>query len=102
MRRTEVAEDWRMVQLFLSPRQPAVFEVEMNLENSNVRCTCPTFKGRTTCRHTKFVSACMDNHDGFYPLMVAATAPTDGMNEAMESPEKFRDFVLKYAKVEVL
>jgi hypothetical protein len=44
----------------------------------------------------------MDNHDGFYPLMVAATAPTDGMNEAMESPEKFRDFVLKYAKVEVL
>lgn len=97
-----MAEDWRTIQLFLSTRQPAIFEVEINLESSRARCNCPTFKGRKACRHSKFVLARMDSNDGHYPLMIHETAAAEDITDIMSSPESFREFVVKYGKVEVL
>lgn len=101
MRRTSV-NDWRTVQLFLSPRQPAVFEVEMNLEDATARCNCPTYKGRSVCRHTKFVVARLESNNGHYPLMVHENSQADDLTSVMTTGKKFRDFVVKYGRIEVL
>lgn len=97
-----MSAEWRILQVFLSPRQPAIYEVELNLDSQEVRCTCPTYKGRQTCRHLKFVKARMDGNDGNYPLMVAEKAESENIEEVMSTPDKFREFVVKYGKVEVL
>lgn len=97
-----MAEDWRTIQMFLSPRQPAIYEVELNLDSSKARCNCPTFKGRRVCRHTKFVVARMEGNDGHYPLLIHERAEKEDISEVMSDPEAFRDFVVKYGKVEVL
>lgn len=97
-----MAEDWRTVQLFLSTRQPAVYEVQIDLNNSAARCNCPTYKGRKACRHTKFVTARMNNNDGHYPLLIQETAASEDLTDVMSTPESFREFVVKYGRVEVL
>ena len=97
-----MAQGWRTIQLFLSPRQPAIYEVEIDLDSSSARCTCPTYKGRKTCRHTKFVSARMDSNSGHYPLYIHEKAASEDLSEVMSTPETFREFVIKYGKVEVL
>lgn len=97
-----MAAEWRTIQLFLSTRQPAIFEVEINLDDSDARCNCPTFKGRSACRHTKFVTARMDRNDGHYPLLIHENAANADISDVMTSAKSFREFVVKYGKVEVL
>lgn len=94
--------DWRTVQLFLSPRQPAIYEVQINLDEEGIRCTCPTYKGKKTCRHSKFVHARMESNEGHYPLMVREEAEGEDISEVMATSESFRQFVVKYGKIEVL
>lgn len=94
--------DWRTIQMFLSPRQPAIYEVEINLDAPDARCSCPTFKGRKTCRHTKFVMARMDSHGGNYPLLVHEDAEKSDISQVMSTPDSFRQFVVRYGKIEVL
>lgn len=97
-----MATDWRTLQVFLSPRQPAIYEVEMDLDTQTIRCTCPTFKGRKACRHTKFVSARMEGNNGNYPMLVHERAEAEDIKDVMSSSDKFREFVVKYGRVEVL
>ena len=101
MGRTDMA-DWRTVQLFLSSKQPAVYEVQIDLEYHDSKCTCPTFKARKLCRHTKFVDARIESNDGQYPLMVHERAEDENIDEVTSTPEEFRKFVVKYGKIEVL
>lgn len=100
--RSDMASDWRTVQLFLSQRQPAIYEVEINLDGPGARCTCPSYKGRRSCRHTKFVADKMQDNGGHYPLLVRESAEEEDISSVMSSPEAFRDFVVRYGKVEVL
>jgi hypothetical protein len=44
----------------------------------------------------------MAENDGNYAILVPDDVPEDVADKASESPEAFRDFVLKYARVEVL
>jgi hypothetical protein len=44
----------------------------------------------------------MAENDGNYAILVPDNVPEDIAQQAQESPEKFREFVLKYARVEVL
>lgn len=92
--------EWRTVQFFLSAR--GVFEVEIDLESDSVRCTCPGFEARSSCKHTrKVVSRARDN-GGVYPLQVSSRATNNETKDANESTEAFRDFVVKYGKIEVI
>lgn len=94
--------DWRTLQVFLSPRQPAIYEVDLDLDSQETRCSCPTFKGRKTCRHVKFVHARMEGNGGHYPLLVSEKAENENISEVMSDPGAFRDFIVKYGRVEVL
>lgn len=92
--------DWRTVQLFLSVR--GVFEVEVDLATSDVRCNCPSFTTRSSCRHANLVEVRMDENGGTYPLKVSSKAPAGEATRARDSAKEFRDFVVKYGKVEVV
>ena len=93
----------RLLQLFLSPTMspgPGIYEVSLTPEH-NFLCTCPGYKGRSTCKHTKLVEARVSNNRGTYPLELSTKATKEEADRAKDSPEAFRDFVIKYGKIEV-
>lgn len=96
-------EHKRLLQVFLSPTAtpgPSIFEVSSN-EEGDLYCTCAGYKGRTTCKHTRFVKARIDSNKGSYPLEISKSATDEDTEKAKESPEAFRDFVIRFAKIEV-
>ncbi len=92
--------DWRTVQMFLSSR--GIFEVEIDLESDNVKCTCPGFQARNVCKHSRLVVSKARTNGGIYPLQVSSKATVSETNRANMSSESFRDFVIKYGKIEVI
>jgi hypothetical protein len=93
----------RLVQVFLSQAQtpgPGIYEVSTD-NDGNLSCTCPGFKGRKTCKHIKYVQAKIDNNNGSYPLEISSRATEEEAMEAKTSAEAFRDFIIKYGKIEV-
>lgn len=92
---------WRTVQMFVE--ESGVFEVEVDSESKNkVRCTCGPFKNSSRCKHSKFVKAAMDDNNGHYTIQVPVEIDDIEAMVAMESAEAFREFIIKYAKVETL
>ena len=102
MKGSKMDSDWRTVQLFISAQAAGVFEVEVDTETKRTRCNCPTWKKAALCKHTKFVSNKMLMNKGHYSIMVPDEISEQTVLDASKSPEKFREFVLKYAKIEVL
>lgn len=101
MKETTVSkEEWRTVQFFLSAR--GVFEVEIDLESDGVRCTCPGFQSRNVCKHSRIVVKKADENRGVYPLQISAKASANETKHATDSNESFREFVVKYGKIEVI
>jgi len=93
----------RLVQVFLSQTQtpgPGIYEVSTD-ENAVLYCTCPGYKGRKTCKHTKYVQAKIDNNNGSYPLEISNRATEEEAQEAKLSNDAFRKFIIKYGKIEV-
>jgi hypothetical protein len=97
---TMAKADWRTVQFFLSAR--GVFEVEIDLESDEVRCNCPGYEARGACKHSRFVVSKAKENDGVYPLKVSSRASDDETKTANNSTELFREFVVKYGKIEVI
>lgn len=97
-------DNFRVIQFFLTPSTsngPSIFEVSANSTTDKLKCTCPGFQGRSTCKHTKFVQARIDNNMGTYPLEVSTRATREDAKKATESNEAFREFLLKFGKIEV-
>ena len=92
----------RLVQVFLSPvpTSPNIYEVSSSTEGE-LFCTCPQYKGKTTCKHTRFVKARIDANNGSYPLEISNRATDEDAERARQSPEAFREFVINFAKIEV-
>lgn len=93
-------EQWRTVQVFLSPT--GVYEVQLRPNDTKAQCSCPSFKMRNNCKHTTFVQTRMAENDGQYAILVPDDVPEEIQARANESAETFRNFILKYARVEVL
>ncbi|CAB4174440.1 hypothetical protein UFOVP965_43 [uncultured Caudovirales phage] len=95
----------RLIQVFLSQSQtpgPGIFEVCADYEDvERLDCTCPGFKSRKTCKHTSFVQARIDSNSGTYPLEISSRATPEDALKARESNEAFRDFVIRFGKIEV-
>lgn len=93
--------DWRTVQLFLS--EDGVHEVQLDLEdNRNQRCTCKKFQSFKRCRHTKWVEEAIVEAGGHFSVQIYTDVADEEAAEAFDSPDKFREFVIKYGRVEVI
>ena len=93
----------KLIQVFLSQTQtpgPGIYEVSVDGEEV-LHCTCPGYRGRGTCKHTKFVSSRIKNNDGNYPLEISSKATIEEAEKAKESNDNFREFILKFGKIEV-
>jgi hypothetical protein len=99
----DLMEDAMLFQIFLSPAGtpgPGIFEVSL-LKNKSFVCTCPGFAGRKVCKHTKLVEARVQQNKGTYPLELSERCNKEDMERAMDSPESFRQHIIKYGKIEV-
>ena len=94
--------DWRTVQLFISAQAAGIFEVEVDTETKKTRCNCPVWRKTASCKHCSFVQNKMRYNNGHYSILVPHEISEDLAAEASDDPKKFRDFVVKYAKVEVI
>ncbi len=96
--------EYNLIQVFLSQKStnpgPGIFEVSGD-DEQNLRCTCPGFSIKGTCKHTKYVSIAISENDGVYPIEVSTKASMEETAQARETPEKFREFLLKYGKIKV-
>jgi hypothetical protein len=99
-----VNEDLKLIQVFLTQGNvpgPSVYEVSQDSNNKLV-CTCPGFRGRMTCKHVKFVYARIESNNGTYPLEITYRATSEDAEKAQTSNKEFREFVLKFGKIEVV
>jgi hypothetical protein len=94
----------KLIQVFLTQGSvpgPSVYEVSQTNDNTLV-CTCPGYRGRGSCKHVKFVRARIEENDGVYPLEITYKATLEDATKAKQSNKDFRDFVLKFGKIEVV
>jgi hypothetical protein len=96
-------ENWRTVQIFLEPTTFKIYEVELGKESSNnIRCNCNIFSSNKSCKHTRFVQNHMKKNGGHYSVQIPQEIPDEEVTAAMESAESFRNFIINYAKIEVI
>lgn len=93
--------EWRTVQLFLD--DDGVAEVELDADNSaKMRCTCKAFSVSARCKHTKYVRKHLEANSGHYSILIPEDIDDEIALSAMEDPSAFRDFIIRYGKVEVI
>lgn len=93
--------EWRTVQLFLS--EDGVHEVELDIQdNRRMRCSCSRFSKFNKCKHIKWIDNKIIEHGGHYNIQVPSQVDEMEAVFAFDSAESFREFVVKYAKIEVL
>lgn len=101
MKGPSMSSPWRTVQQFISEQAIGVFDVDVNTDTKETRCNCPVWVKRGSCKHVQFVNFRI-RHTGHYSILVPNEIPEEMALEANEDPDKFREFVVKYAKIEVL
>ena len=93
--------EWRTIQLFLG--NDGVSEVFVAEEDSTkVRCSCEMFNKKARCKHSEWVRNRMDNNGGVFNMRVPDTINDEETMDALNDPYLFRNFVIKYGKVQVL
>lgn len=99
MRETKM-DEWQITQLFLS--DTGVHEVYINLDNKKLKCNCEGFLERKNCKHARFVTLRMKENNGIYPVEISNRASRADSAFASLDPKMFRDFLLKYGKIEII
>ena len=93
--------EWRTIQLFLEDY--GVVETEMDYYNrKKIRCNCKDFSSVAKCKHVTFVRVELDKNHGAYSIKVPDHVDDDVAYDALENPEAFRSFIIKYGKILVL
>jgi hypothetical protein len=104
MREFQMTDAFRLMQVFLPQNNvpgPGIYEVSVGDED-DFNCTCPGFSSRARCKHVAFVKARIETNNGTYPLEISSRATTDDAAKAQKSSKDFREFIIKFGKVEVL
>ncbi len=94
-------DGWRLIQVFISPRY-AVFEVEMHMTDNRLRCTCPGWQRRKSCKHTEYITEHTDPSLATYATTLWRQPSVEETDSAVKSPESYRQFILTFGKIEVL
>lgn len=101
MKEVEMDIEWRTVQIFID--ENGVYEVELDYENSRkIRCNCPTFRSSAKCKHQKWVRNLVDENGGHYSIQIPVDVDEDEALSKLSTAEGFREFIIKYGKVEVI
>lgn len=101
MKDVVMAEEWRTVQLFIS--ENGVCEVQVDSNNvKSVKCNCKGSMTAGRCAHIKHVRKIMDENNGNYTISVPEGIDDADAIAAMADATAFRNFVIKYGKVETL
>ena len=93
----------RLVQVFLSNTKtpgPGIYEVSVDKEDV-LHCNCPGFMSRSKCKHVNFVNNRIESNNGSYPLEISSKATQEDASHAQESNKAFREFVVKFGRIEV-
>ncbi len=104
MREFQMTDDFRLMQVFLPQSNVpglGVYEVSVG-DSDNFNCTCPGFSSRARCKHVNFVKARIETNNGTYPLEISSRATPDDADKAQKSSKNFREFIIRFGKVEVL
>jgi hypothetical protein len=104
MKENKVSNDLKLVQVFLPQANvagPGIYEVSVGDPNE-FYCTCPGFVSRMKCKHINFVKARIETNNGNYPLEISSRATPEDAERAKESNREFREFIIKFGKVEVI
>lgn len=91
---------WQITQLFLS--ETGVHEVYVHMDSKKLKCNCEGFIARSNCKHARFVADRIKSNHGTYPVEVSNKAPHSEGAMASLDPELFRDFLIKYGKIQVI
>lgn len=100
MKAANVNDVWQVSQIFLS--DTGVHEVSINLKTSKVRCNCAGYIARSSCKHTRIVNHRMERNGGIYPIEVSSKASRADTSLASKDPLTFRNFLVKYGRIEVV
>jgi hypothetical protein len=93
--------EWRTAQFFLE--EDGTCEVEIDLDShKKFRCTCLAFSKSARCKHTIWVKETMEKNEGRFQIQIPVDMDDDAAFEAMSTAEGFREFILKYGKIEVI
>lgn len=102
MKGNTVDIDWRTVKLFLD-EEFGVSEVAIaDSDSRKVKCTCLQFNKGGKCKHTIWVRDWMVTHGGVFSIKIPQEVDPEAELEAFSDLDSFRDFVIKYGKVEVI
>lgn len=101
MKENTMTHDWRTVQLFIGDNGISEVEVD-SLNSKNVRCTCTGSAATGRCPHVKYVKNTMLKNDGHYTVSIPVELDEEEVEIAMKTAESFREFIIRYGKVEVL
>lgn len=87
----------KTVQFFISLQGIAEVTVD---DKAKFYCNCDGFKARKRCKHTAWCE--MEVKRGTFPIQVEKYTPQAEIEKAKESPEAFRELLIKYGKIEVI
>jgi len=94
----------RLIQVFLTQQEgspgPNIFEVSAD-KKRNLECNCPGFVVKQVCKHVKLVSGRIELNNGIYPFEFSDKVTSSQITSAMKTEQTFREFIIKYGKVEV-
>lgn len=106
MKETPMVDDLRLVQVFLphvATAGPGIYEVSYGETSNKYHCTCPGFTSRSNCKHVSFVKdRVLENNGQGYPLEISSRATAEDAEKARRSNKDFREFIIKFGKVEVI
>ena len=93
--------DWFTIQMFLL--DDGVCEVLGHTDDyRKMRCTCSSYTPIGKCKHVKFSRKKMEETEGVLHLTIPPSVTDDEADSIMRTSESFREFVIKYGKVEYL
>lgn len=94
----------RLIQVFITHKSnnpgPGIFEVSTDPDR-NLSCNCPGFIVKSNCKHVALVESRISANDGKYPFDFSNKVTNVDIKKAMKTEESFREFIIKYGKVEV-
>ena len=102
MKGTNVDSEWRLAQAFLSATGAGVFEVSVDISSGDTHCTCPTWLNAFNCKHSRYVRRRLNTNTGRYPVLVPHTLSEEQYALIEGDPDKWREFVVNHARIEVL